>query len=417
MAENFVNILREIRGKTLAPATDTDCIYGDIKWMYGVISGYRQITPEERLKLEMIEEEATKNSTDAFLLSRANHTGTMSMAYITDSSNRLAMTIDDKNKLDEIAFGATKNATDGELRNRATHTGVQNIDTLVDSPTHVKMTTGERSKLAVLNTTKPPAHLHKMDEITLGNLDASRITESSDKQFVTSAQKGRISGSEQAVNRGVPNGYAPLDRNGKINPSYLNSLNLVDVFIIVDHEAMLLLSSAKPGDIAYVESYEDTYMLTALPSSNASNWKKLNSTAGVISVNGSTGVVSLSSDDMPEGTFNKYFTVDKKTEIQESISEVENRLGVVEGAIANVILTRADKYLASQNVVKMIYSPEGKLSKVRYNNDTDLDYEVLTYDLEGKLSNVAHYVEGALRGNTTLSYVDGKLIAAPYIEV
>ena len=56
MAENFVNILREIRGNTLAPATDTDCIYGDIKWMYGVISGYRQITPEERLKLEMIED-------------------------------------------------------------------------------------------------------------------------------------------------------------------------------------------------------------------------------------------------------------------------------------------------------------------------------------------------------------------------
>ena len=79
MAENFVNILREIRGNTLAPATDTDCIYGDIKWMYGVISGYRQITPEERLKLEMIEEEATKNSTDAFLLSRANHTGVISM--------------------------------------------------------------------------------------------------------------------------------------------------------------------------------------------------------------------------------------------------------------------------------------------------------------------------------------------------
>ena len=63
MAENFVNILREIRGKTLSPATDKNCIYGDIKWMYGVISGYRQITPEERLKLENIEEGATKNDT------------------------------------------------------------------------------------------------------------------------------------------------------------------------------------------------------------------------------------------------------------------------------------------------------------------------------------------------------------------
>lgn len=80
-------------------------------------------------------------------------------------------------------------------------------------------------------------------------------------------------------------------------------------------------------------------------------------------------------------------------------------------------LNRADKYLSNQNVVSMIYNTEGKLSKVRYNNDTDVDYEILTYNLEGKLSNVAHYVESTLRGNTTLSYKNGKLVAAPYTAV
>ena len=540
MAENFVNILREIRGKTLAPATDKNCIYGDIKWMYGVISGYRQITPEERLKLENIEEGATKNSTDAFLLSRANHTGTMSMTYITDSSNRLAMTINDKNKLDgmipdatkndtdanlrnrathtgvqsidtivdsstyakmttneriklaSIQAGATKNATDAELRNRSTHTGTQSIDTLIDSSTHVKMTTVERSKLtgieenatkndnnaqlrsrathtgtqsadtivdgitnaaftkaekvklSSLDATKPPVHshdnetisslsysklidvpasftpskhLHNMNEITLGNLDASRITESYAKQFVTFAQKCRISGSEQVVNRGVPNGYAPLDGNGKINPSYLESMNVFDVFNPVDFDAMLLLSSAKPGDIAFVEDSQKTYRLVGLPSDDHLNWKELNSSVSVISINGLTGAVSMSSDDLPEGLVNKYFTEVRETEIKESIEEAENRLDIVETAISNSNLTRADKYLASQNVVKMLYNLKGKLSKVRYNNDTDVDYEVLTYNLEGKLINVSHYVESVLRGNTTLSYENGKLVAAPYIAV
>ncbi len=105
------------------------------------------------------------------------------------------------------------------------------------------------------------------------------------------------------------------------------------------------------------------------------------------------------------------------TNVQDAIDEVEDRLDVVEGVVADANLTRADKYLASQNVVKMIYNLEGKLSKVRYNNDTDVDYEVLTYTLEGKLSNVAHYVESTLRGNTTLSYENGKLIAAPYTTV
>ena len=523
MAENFVNILREIRGNTLAPATDKNCIYGDIKWMYGVISGYRQITPEERLKLENIEEGATKNSTDGFLLSRANHTGTMSMAYTTDSSSRFAMTINDKNKLDGMIPDATKNDTDANLRNRATHTGTQSADTIIDGITNAAFTNAEKIKLAVLDITKPPAHLHHMNEITLGNLDASRINESFAQQFVSSAEKNKISGSEQAVNRGVPNGYAPLDGNGKINPSYLDSMNVIDVFTPVDFDAMLLLSSAKPGDIAYVQDTQDAYMLIALPSNNHLNWKKLNSAASVISINGLTGAVSLSSDDLPEGLVNKYYTEDRvtnrvkdfvkagtnvtvsynsttneltisanaynkeeldsgqldnryytetelnsgvldsryftetdllngaldtryyteseidtklaehndasgisydgtssglvATKVQGAIDEVENRLGIAETAISNSNLTRADKYLASQNVVKMIYNLEGKLSKVRYNNDADVDYEVLTYNLDGKLNNVAHYVESVLRGNTTLSYENGKLVAAPYTTV
>ena len=417
MAENFVNILREIRGSTLAPATDRNCIYGDIKWMYGVIEGYQQITPEERLKLENIEEEATKNSSDQFLLSRANHTGTMSMADITDSSSRFAMTINDRNKLDSAVLDATKNDTDANLRDRGTHTGTQSADTIVDGVTNAAFTNAEKVKLAVLDITKPPVHSHNMNEITLGNLDASRITESSAQQFVSSAEKSRISGSEQSANRGVPNGYAPLDGNGKINPSYLESLNVIDVFTPVDFDAMLLLSSAKPGDIAYVQDDRKTYMLIGLPSNNHLNWKGLNSAASVISINGLTGAVSISSDDLPEGSVNKYFTEVRETEIQESISEVENRLGVAEGSIADANLTRADKYLAAQNVVKMIYSPEGKLSKVRYNNNTDVDYEVITYNLEGKLINVAHYVESMLRGNTTLSYENGKLVAAPYTAV
>ena len=256
-----------------------------------------------------------------------------------------------------------------------------------------------------------------MNEITLGNLDASRITESPAQQFVTSAEKNKISGSEQRVNRGVPNGYAPLDANGKINPSYFESMNVFDVFTPVDFNEMLLLSSAKPGDMAYVQDNEKTYRLVGLPSDNPLNWKELNSAAGVISINGLNGVVSMSSDDLPEGIVNKYFTEVRETEIQESIAEAENRLDIIETVISNSNLTRADKYLANQNVVKMLYNLKGKLSKVRYNNDTDVDYEVLTYNLEGKLINVSHYVESVLRGNTTLSYENGKLVAAPYTTV
>lgn len=87
-----------------------------------------------------------------------------------------------------------------------------------------------------------------------------------------------------------------------------------------------------------------------------------------------------------------------------------------EDLLGTVNLTRADKYLAAQNVVNMLYT-NGKLTKVRYNNDTDVDYEVLTYNVEGKLVNVAHYVASVLKGNTVLGYNLGKLVSAPFIAV
>ena len=383
MAENFVNIIRDIRGSTNDPATDTSCIYGDMKSMHEEYKGFKQITDEERLKLENIEEEATKNSTDGFLLSRENHTGNMSIANVQDTPSRMAMTIHEKNKLEAINVDATKNDTDANLRNRATHTGTQSIDTITDTSTHVKMSVTERSKLSeiatgatknatdaelrsrsthtgtqsadsivdglvnaaytlqeknklsVLNTTVPPAHthdntsimslsyskltgvpetfypsehLHSMNEITTGNLDASRINQTNSMQFVNSIEKEKITNAESMNNKGTPFGYAPLDGNGKINPSYLDALNVIDVFTPVNQEAMLLLTSAKPGDIAYVQDSQNTYMLVALPVHLQYNWKQMNSGSGVITFNGLNGVVSVGTDEIPEGSANVYFT-------------------------------------------------------------------------------------------------------------
>lgn len=383
MAENFVNIIRDIRGSTNDPATDTSCIYGDIKSMHEEYKGFNQITDEERLKLENIEEEATKNSSDAFLLSRANHTGNMSIANVQDTPSRMAMTINEKNKLEAIPQNATANDTDANLRNRATHTGTQSIDTITDTSTHVKMNVSERSKLSeiatgatrnatdaelrsrsthtgtqsadtivdglvnaaytleeknklsVLNTTVPPAHthdntsimslsysklinvpetfypsehLHDMDEITTGNLDATRINQTNSLQFVNNIEKEKIANAESMNNKGVAFGYVPLDGNGKINPSYLDALNVIDVFTPVNQEAMLLLTSAKPGDIAYVQDSQNTYMLVALPVHLVNNWKQMNSGHGVITFNGLSGIVSVGTDEIPEGSANVYFT-------------------------------------------------------------------------------------------------------------
>lgn len=78
-----------------------------------------------------------------------------------------------------------------------------------------------------------------------------------------------------------------------------------------------------------------------------------------------------------------------------------------------VNLNRADKYLAAQNIANMLYT-NGDLVKIRYKNDSDVDYEVLAYT-SGNLSSIQHYVGSVLKGTTTLSYSGGNLVSAVFV--
>ena len=76
-------------------------------------------------------------------------------------------------------------------------------------------------------------------------------------------------------------------------------------------------------------------------------------------------------------------------------------------------LNRADKYLANQNIVNMLYT-NGDLTKIRYKNDTDVDYETLSY-VNGNLTTIRHYINAVLKGTTTLSYGAGNLVSAVFV--
>ena len=453
MAENFVNIIRDIRGSTNDPATDTSCIYGDMKSMHEEYKGFKQITDEERLKLENIEEGATKNSTDSFLLSRENHTGNMSIANVQDTPSRMAMTIHEKNKLEAIIVDATKNDTDANLRNRATHTGTQSIDTITDTSTHVKMSVDERSKLSgiaigatknatdaelrsrsthtgtqsadsivdglvnaaytlqeknklsVLSTTVPPKHLHSMNEITTGNLDATRINQTNSLQFVNIIEKEKIANAESMNNKGTPFGYAPLDGNGKINPSYLGSLNVVDVFTPINNEAMLLLTSAKPGDIAYVQDSQNTYMLVALPVHLQDNWKQMNSGSGVITFNGLNGVVSVGTDEIPEGSANVYFTNER----------VDDRVANLLAPGANVSMVYNDD---TNQIIISANDTSIEWSEIQNKPNTKIDVN-LSGDISGSGSvTLSQLGNGTLNiHNMTLESLDASKITSGIIDI
>lgn len=99
----------------------------------------------DKTKLAGIQAGATKNQTDAYLLSRANHTGAQPISTVSGLQSSLDSKVDkvagkglstedfttaEKTKLSGVATGATKNQTDAYLLNRTNHTGSQAISTV-----------------------------------------------------------------------------------------------------------------------------------------------------------------------------------------------------------------------------------------------------------------------------------------------
>lgn len=103
-------------------------------------------------KLSGIAAGATANSPDAFLLARANHTGTESADVLTDGTTNKAFLATERTKLAGIATGATANSSDATLLNRANHTGTESADVLTDGTTNKAFLATERTKLAGIAT-------------------------------------------------------------------------------------------------------------------------------------------------------------------------------------------------------------------------------------------------------------------------
>lgn len=103
--------------------------------------------------------------------------------------------------------------------------------------------------------------------------------------------------------------------------------------------------------------------------------------------------------------------------LPDAVNELDDRIAdkVNTVTLEDLNVFRADKVLASKDVANLIYSASN-LVKIRYTNDTDVDYEILSYVGED-LTNVAHYVGGVLQGNTVLTYSGGDLVSSIFIGV
>ena len=116
-------------------------------------------------------------------------------------------------------------------------------------------------------------------------------------------------GTAASKNTGTAAGNVPvLGAEGKLDEAVLPALAITDTFE-VDSQAAMLELEAQKGDVAVRSDINKSFILKATPASILGNWVELKTpTDAVISVNGKTGAVTLTTDDIAEGSTKLYFT-------------------------------------------------------------------------------------------------------------
>ncbi len=125
----------------------------------------------------------------------------------------------------------------------------------------------------------------------------------------------KITDAKSAASRdvGTAAGNVPiLDSAGHLPSSVLPPAAITNTWVVTSQAAMLALT-ATVGDVAVRTDLSRSYILRVTGASTLANWQELSTpTDTVLSVNGKTGVISLTTSDIAEGS-NKYYTEARAT--------------------------------------------------------------------------------------------------------
>lgn len=134
------------------------------------------------------------------------------------------------------------------------------------------------------------------------SLTTSDITEGTNLYYTNTRADARIT-----LQKGAANGLAPLDAASKIDASYLPAIAITNTYVVASQVAMLALT-VQTGDVAVRTDLNKSYILAGTDPTVLADWQELlTPTDAVSSVNGLTGVVTLSTTNIAEGT-NLYYT-------------------------------------------------------------------------------------------------------------
>jgi hypothetical protein len=206
------------------------------------------------------------NASAAIAYSKLDLNGTITSADIVDG------TIVNTDINASAAIALSKLAVDPLAR--ANHTGTQTASTVSDFDTQVR--TSRLEQMAAPIAALP--------------LNAQKITGLADPIDPQDA----VTLNYITTEKGAVNGIASLDGSGLVPTAQLPALAITNTSVVASQVAMLALT-AQIGDIAVRTDLNKSFILTATPSTSLVNWQELlTPTDSVLSVDGNTGVVSLS---------------------------------------------------------------------------------------------------------------------------
>ena len=143
--------------------------------------------------------------------------------------------------------------------------------------------------------------------------------------------------------KGAVNGLAELDAAGKIPSAQLPAIAISETSVVASEAAMLALTAQK-GDVAVRTDLNKSFILAGTDPTVLGDWQELlTPTDAVISVNGQTGSVSLDSDDIAEGSTNKYFSAAaaKSACVSDSITDGVTDVAPSQNAVFDALAGKA----------------------------------------------------------------------------
>lgn len=144
-------------------------------------------------------------------------------------------------------------------------------------------------------------------------------------------------GTAASKNVGTSAGNVPvLGSDGKLAESILPAIALTDTYVVASQAAMLGLT-AQRGDIAVRTDEGKTYILNANDPTVLANWVWLRTPdCKVLSVNGKTGAITLTTSDIAEGS-HLYYTEARATANFNTNFAAKSVTGLKDGA--NVVMS------------------------------------------------------------------------------